>query len=689
MAFNPPSLHPPPRPSYYSDRSSITDSVSNFITEQLADRNWTKEQHCCICETQRGMGPRRARLYGCKFCAHAVCAACSPTRLYHLKTEKEERVCSSCFESQEREETVGEIVEKNKDIERLMEEKERLMMVIEEWRGTLARAELGQVKPHESHSAKHVLCQYTQFDLITSEKGVSVRCETEEKGVLKREATASAGTQVAAPERKDQEIDCTQAHFDTGSGTAVITTIDSCEQVEVSRNEVEMQCEYRGNPFTACQTESCGIGEMCSQTEYEEMCVQTERETYEQTGVLTLPIEYCESEVQTSAHETNIASLQTDPCLAHDKEAQICPSSLPQPSQIHFYLPSLEATSQTEFSGRESHTQTPILRYADMQTDGLPCASPVAISVQTIEGRLGEEVKDVMDEAALSNRKEERKIRVGKCRLETGTMQECIAAKSVKSTEMLAAEPLFVACITAKAPLKPLLLCCPQTPHHILPSLASMPAPLLAISHSPALTIPPVPTPCLHISQFPALHIPATSPPSLDISDPTIKRKAATTSPFALAQSGECSPTTALLEADESHHCPKVTQLVGTALSREVQTEVASKDVDAACQQMEEIIVRNENLEKQVMSYRRTLENPQEQLAFSPKDLAEDLTPEMQERLSVRFSENDTIQALLFRLKSTEKELGRLRSPINGSSTKSRPSIQPGPTSNSCKCSVF
>jgi hypothetical protein len=630
--------------------------------------------------------------------------------LYHLKTEKEERVCSSCFENREREETQVEIVEKNKDIERLREEKERekerFMMVIEEWRGALGRAGLEQQKPHEPRSTKHVLCQYTQFDLITSEKGVSVRCETEEKGTLKRETTASAETQIAAPERKDQEIECTQVHIHTGSGTAVVTTIDSCEQVDISRNEVEIQCEYRENPFTACQTEGCVIRETCSQTEtarYGEICVQTDREAYEQTSVLTLPIEYSESAMQTSACETNIASLQTDPCLSLDKEAQICPSSLPQPSQTDFYLPSLETTSQTEFSGQESDTQTPILRYADsdMQTDCLEsrleassCAGRVSICVQTTEERLGEGVKDVTDGAALSDQKEEeRKIRVEKCRLETGTMQECITAKSVNSTEMLVAESIFVACITAKALPQRLLLCCPQTPHHILPSPVSMPTPLLAISHSSALTIPPVSNPCfprsLHITQFPTLHIPATSSPSLAISDPTIKRKAATTSPFALAQSGECSPTTALLEVDESQHGPKVTELAGTALSREVQTEVAAKDVDAAFEQMEEIIVRNENLEKQVMSYRRTLENPQEQLAFSPKDLAEDLTPEVQERLSVRFSENDTIQALLFRLKSTEKELGRLRSPINGSSTKSRPSIQPGPTSNSCKCSVF
>ena len=123
------------------------------------------------------------------------------------------------------------------------------------------------------------------------------------------------------------------------------------------------------------------------------------------------------------------------------------------------------------------------------------------------------------------------------------------------------------------------------------------------------------------------------------------------------------------------------------SFSREVQTEVAAKDVDAAFAQMEEMIVRNEDLEKQVLQYRETMGS--QGLAASPKDLAEDLSPEVQERLSVRFSENDTIQALLFRLKSTEKELGRLRSPINGSSTKSRPSVQPGPVTNSCKCSVF
>lgn len=221
---------------------------------------------------------------------------------------------------------------------------------------------------------------------------------------------------------------------------------------------------------------------------------------------------------------------------------------------------------------------------------------------------------------------------------------------------------------------------------HILPTFPSIPTSFLHFSHSPVLSISSPAKSCsLHITQIPTLQVLSTLP-SMVISDPTIKRKVATTCPFVLTQSGETSPATALLE---SQLCAKVTELGGTPFSREVQTEVAAKDVEAAFEQMEEMIVRNENLEKQVLQYRQTSGSPVEPLAASPKDLAEDLSPEVQERLSVRFSENDTIQALLFRLKSTEKELGRLRSPINGSSTKSRPSVQPGAVDHSCKCLVF
>ena len=673
MAF----LLPPPRPSYYSDRSSITDSVSNFITEQLAERSWTKEPQCWVCEAERGNRVGRKRLYGCKFCAHAVCEDCSPTRKHHASTEKEERMCNACVENWGKEEGM---VERNREVERLVEERERererFAMVIEDCLGVMSRAE-GQM-------ASQSLAKWTQVDLTTCEKGVSVRAETAEKAVLKEQISASTYTQVQMPGTEDREIQFSPNYTETASGAAFVTVIDIRQQTdfpESPRNDAEVQCDYRENPCFPCQTEeklSVATDSQTEKVQFSEICTQSDEQVYAQIGISTLPIGLVNCEIQTCARETSAASIQTDLCPGQDRELQVCLSLSTQSISLQTdAIPtSLETVSQTELRGEESHTQTlqQVCTDSCIQTESLAIA-PSTTAVVPASTQTSEE----WEERRLGAIRE----KYEKCILETGLMREVVNSEAKRLPEMQVVETINIPANTTQRPL----LCCPQMQHHVLPASLPLPAPSLHFSHSPGLTISSTAQPCsLHITQLANILIPSSAP-SMVISDPTIKRKVATTSPFALAQSGEISPTTALLETYESQHCAKVTEVGGMSFSREVQTEVAAKDVDAAFAQMEEMIVRNEDLEKQVLQYRETMGS--QGLAASPKDLAEDLSPEVQERLSVRFSENDTIQALLFRLKSTEKELGRLRSPINGSSTKSRPSVQPGPVTNSCKCSVF
>ena len=57
------------------------------------------DKTCPICQTSFGkIGIGSAKKYLCKFCMRGVCNKCSPTKIEHPTSKKEERICSACIE---------------------------------------------------------------------------------------------------------------------------------------------------------------------------------------------------------------------------------------------------------------------------------------------------------------------------------------------------------------------------------------------------------------------------------------------------------------------------------------------------------------------------------------------------------------------------------------------------------------
>lgn len=80
-----------------SSDSSIPDNAEG----SPASRNWRKEKACFLCDAPLGHGLLRTKKHGCKFCLHAVCSDCSPNRKINKRTGREQRICSSCEETEE------------------------------------------------------------------------------------------------------------------------------------------------------------------------------------------------------------------------------------------------------------------------------------------------------------------------------------------------------------------------------------------------------------------------------------------------------------------------------------------------------------------------------------------------------------------------------------------------------------
>lgn len=68
---------------------------------EVAEENskFQSDKCCAVCQASFGkIGIVHAKKFLCKFCNRGVCAKCSPEKLEHPTTKKEEKICSGCIE---------------------------------------------------------------------------------------------------------------------------------------------------------------------------------------------------------------------------------------------------------------------------------------------------------------------------------------------------------------------------------------------------------------------------------------------------------------------------------------------------------------------------------------------------------------------------------------------------------------
>ena len=83
---------------------SIVDNLRKSVALQNYDIPddqdlFQSDKNCAICDASFGkIGIGNAKKHLCKFCMRGVCAKCSPEKIQHPITKKEEKICSSCIE---------------------------------------------------------------------------------------------------------------------------------------------------------------------------------------------------------------------------------------------------------------------------------------------------------------------------------------------------------------------------------------------------------------------------------------------------------------------------------------------------------------------------------------------------------------------------------------------------------------
>ena len=99
-----------PRSAFWTGAEEmVSDRLKHFRTAEVSgglstpspfSETWKKEKTCFLCQEKVGTGRGDTKKRkGCRFCLHALCEKCAPIKTLHPLTNREERICVTCFKA--------------------------------------------------------------------------------------------------------------------------------------------------------------------------------------------------------------------------------------------------------------------------------------------------------------------------------------------------------------------------------------------------------------------------------------------------------------------------------------------------------------------------------------------------------------------------------------------------------------